>query len=314
MQADTPQMPENKGTYRHFYYGLFTLILVICIITGGYIYTASVDKRLVMLETITSSQTSELSEMRERVFTSALQEGRYASLNARIAALNKALISLEGKLTQRISQRLSETPAQGKPAAVSDSPVPTITPAQPANLQRATTPPSGETPGSVTSAGPMSTPGADTGKRTAGQMAEKAAIVAAARRPGPAIASAGPASGSAEKSGGTTGKTVSKMSARQVSPAGQNTAIELPIKPTAAGKQGPWVINLLSSRDKEYAEQYAARARASGFGVEIHNAEVKGRTYWRLQIPGFATLRAARAGAEPAKKKLGIQDVWIHRR
>jgi hypothetical protein len=74
------------------------------------------------------------------------------------------------------------------------------------------------------------------------------------------------------------------------------------------------VINLLSSPDKGYVEQYAARARSRGVPVELHSAEVKGRTYWRLQLTGFATASAAKAGAGPVKKKLRIRDVWIHRR
>jgi len=47
--------------------------------------------------------------------------------------------------------------------------------------------------------------------------------------------------------------------------------------------------------------------------VEIHSAEVKGRTYWRLQVTGFPTVRAAKAAAVPVKEKLGIDDVWIVR-
>ena len=119
MQTDTRQMPEKKESHKRFYYGLLTLVLVICIITGGYIYATSVDSRLGMLESITDRQTAELAEMRERVFSSTLQEGRYASLNARMTALTDAFSSLENKLTRLISQRQPVTPDQFRPKAKS---------------------------------------------------------------------------------------------------------------------------------------------------------------------------------------------------
>ena len=58
-------------------------------------------------------------------------------------------------------------------------------------------------------------------------------------------------------------------------------------------------------------EQSASRARAQDIDVVISGAEVKGRQYWRLQIPGFDSAADARAHAEPVKQALGIKDVWI---
>ena len=312
MQADTPQMPEKKDTHRPFYYGLLTLVLVICIITGGYIYTASVDNRLSMLETITDRQTSELSEMRERVFSSTLQEGRYASLNARMTALTDAFTSLDTKLSQRIPQRLPDTPAQSTPAASSDSPILISSLTRSENMEPAATPPAEETPEPAISGEPVATPTADT--QTVDQPAEAATTMVGAAHPQPAIASADPTSESAAEAGESADETAPETPVKQVSTASQKTATQAPAKPKAAAKQGPWVINLLSSPSKGYVEQVAARARARDIAVEIHSAEVKGRTYWRLQIPGFSSARAAKAGAGPVKEKLGIKDVWILRR
>jgi hypothetical protein len=77
---------------------------------------------------------------------------------------------------------------------------------------------------------------------------------------------------------------------------------------------GPWVINLISSRDQAYVTGYATRAQAKGISTEINNAEVKGREYWRLQVTGFKTMDEAKYFSEPIKEELGIKDVWIFKR
>jgi DedD protein len=77
---------------------------------------------------------------------------------------------------------------------------------------------------------------------------------------------------------------------------------------------GPWVINILSSPSKRYAEDMQASARTHGFETSITRAEVKGKEYWRLQLPGFTSMAAARQAAEPLKAELNIADVWIFKR
>jgi len=76
---------------------------------------------------------------------------------------------------------------------------------------------------------------------------------------------------------------------------------------------GPWIINLLSSRKRQDAEELAVKATENGIPVEINKAIIKGREYWRLQITGFSNAREARAYAESVKPKLGIEEVWIFR-
>jgi len=77
---------------------------------------------------------------------------------------------------------------------------------------------------------------------------------------------------------------------------------------------GPWVINLLSSTDKAYVNKAMADAQSKGVDVVITSANVKGKQYWRLQIPGFRSMAAAKRAAVPVKEKLSIQDVWIFKR
>ena len=312
MQADAQPAPENKGSHRPFYYGLLTLVLIICIITGGYIYTASVDNRLGMLETITDRQTSELTEMRERIFNSTLQEGRYASLNARMSALADAFSSLENKLTRLVSERLADTAVQTTPTA--RSPIRISTQRRPRNIVTGETASELSEPaisGELAETSPTA-PATDT--QIAAQTAEATTSVAETASPQPAIATADPAPASVAKASETPDETAAEAPAKPASRTSQAPATQAPARQTATDNQGPWVINLLSSPDKGYVERYAARARSKDVAVEMHSAKVKGRTYWRLQITGFATASAAKAGAVPVKKKLGIKDVWILRR
>lgn len=304
MQADTPPLPEKKDSHKPFYYGLLTLVLVICIITGGYIYTASVDNRLSMLETITDRQTSELVEMRERAFSSTLQEGRYASLNARMTALTDAFTSLDNKLSRVVSQRIPNPPAQTTLAASNDSPELITSLARQEKTALAASQPAKGATGPAISGEQTETPSADseTDKQISDQPAEEVKTVVEAASPQPATPITGTTSDSVAKAGNTTG---------QVATTSHKTATPAPASRAVSDKQGPWVINLLSSPDKGYAERYAASAQSRGVALEMNSAEVKGRTYWRLQITGFSTARAAQAGAAPVKKKLGIKDVWI---
>ena len=77
---------------------------------------------------------------------------------------------------------------------------------------------------------------------------------------------------------------------------------------------GPWIINLMSSQDKHYVEQFARRANDADIPLALNSAEVKGKTYWRLQITGFESLDNARAYAGPVKESLGIKEVWYLKR
>jgi hypothetical protein len=79
----------------------------------------------------------------------------------------------------------------------------------------------------------------------------------------------------------------------------------------SAARSGPWVINLISSRDKAYVEQFSKQSGAEQYDAVMNSATVKGRQYWRLQITGFESAAAARKHAVTVKRALGIKDVWI---
>jgi hypothetical protein len=71
---------------------------------------------------------------------------------------------------------------------------------------------------------------------------------------------------------------------------------------------------LLSSPDKNYVDNALAEAQSRGLAAVTTRAKVKGREYWRLQIPGFESMAAAKRAAEPIKEQMRIKEVWILKR
>ena len=303
----------RQGSRRVIYPVLATVILSVCIAAGAYLYTSGIDSRLNVLETITINQTNELAEMRSRIFSSSLQEGRYASLNARLQALTDAFGTLEGKLDTVISrqpvaadnateQTATETIATGG----NEIPI-SITTENPAVAGAdAAAKPSSRVTGSNTEqailtdrtqAAPASTESATTqGQSSETRDADTARRDIAARQQENVSVQQDAAvvdSADNEKSG-----TVNEE---------EKTGI------TAGTGTGPWIINLLSSRRKQDTDRLARIAATHGIPVVQSRAIVKGKEYWRLQMTGFSSAAEAKNYAIPVKQKLGIKDVWIFR-
>lgn len=104
-------------------------------------------------------------------------------------------------------------------------------------------------------------------------------------------------------------------------PGAATVALNEPAPPAAGTKPretirntGPWVINLASSRSRDNAERFKARAGNRGIVAVLHRVTVKGTEYWRVQVPGFATADEAKAEVDVIKKKLGLDDVWVVKR
>jgi hypothetical protein len=307
------QTSGQTNSYRPFYLGLLSLILALCIITGGYVYTASIDSRISILEAVTERQSDTLSDLQNRVFSASLQEGRYASLNARITALGDAFANLEEKLTLLIpeSATLTETgtpPIDAVTAADSQQPV-LITPTE------LKTGPASEPEGQPVAAGIEAI---DTSGTESADIPESDV----GKTPQPASASTEPAITVEQTEELTDSPAVSaaekpSAASRQAdeTAAATATADDTGAAPeTTSPGTGPWTINLMSSPDKAYVERFATRARAQDFNVVISKAEVRGRLYWRLQVPGFNSSADAKDHAEPVKQALGIKDVWIHKK
>jgi len=77
---------------------------------------------------------------------------------------------------------------------------------------------------------------------------------------------------------------------------------------------GTWVINLVSLQQKVDAEHYVVKVNSKGIPAEINQVTVRGKKYWRVQVPGFSSADEARTQASEVQNKLGLKDVWIVQR
>ena len=353
-----------------FYSGLLALFITSLVLLGAFYYVSSINKRLSSLESISRTHTEELSDVQSQVFSSRLQDGRYASLNARMKALTDAFQSFEKRVSTVMLQGLpAGTP--GELAAVDDAvlvaspeiPVesPTSEPAmpEPAPVAKAKAPPK-----PVTAPAPTPRKAAATEEKPASASSVEASKPSLQKYPAieveptplpavtePTLAMTKSAvkeilvdQATTQVEPATVAKTDTRTAApvptvkqeltagkpdtptKAAPPAGTpqpqaKTATDTGPSSTAASKVttttapgGPWIINLMSSPSKAYVEKMHATASASGIDTVIASAEVKGKQYWRLQIPGFDSMSAAKRAAEPVKKSLKIQDVWIFKR
>jgi len=281
----TVKQPPRQNN-RPFYVVILATVFAVCVITGGYVYTASIDSRISTLETLTERQSTELTEIQSRILSASLQEGRYASLNARMAALGDAFVSLENRLGQVI------------PPSASTSTQPDQTAGKPAGEQAK--------PG--TSAGPLTR--ATVGTKP-GQFPEENASQALADSADKPVTSP-PATGSARAATVRSNPSSPVAGETSTGAGAQTQAGPAPAEVPPAGT-GPWVINLLSSPDKAYIERFSEKSGAASQNALVNSAVVNGRLYWRLQITGFDSAAKARNRAETIKQELGINDVWIFR-
>ncbi len=304
---------SSQGGRRVLYPVLATVILSVFIAAAAYLYTSGIDSRLNVLETITINQTNELAEMRSRIFSSSLQEGRYASLNARLQALTDAFGTLEGKLDTVISgQPIAADSAAGKAATEtlatggSETPISITT----GNLAGSGTATTAKMPSQATEANTAQTIATDKP-----QPAPVPSVSASSPGQQPETADA-PASGS-----DSTATLQTRDSGQANASGGDSTDAAKSGTENEAGKtelttstgSGPWIINLLSSRKKLDTDRLARIAESHSIPVVQSRAIVKGKEYWRLQVTGFNTASEAKNYAIPVKQKLGIKDVWIFR-
>lgn len=87
-----------------------------------------------------------------------------------------------------------------------------------------------------------------------------------------------------------------------------------PVVPHTPPGEGDWVINLASYASASFASRKLAEFVDEGVPVEQVTATVKGKTIYRLCVPGFESFRAASAEAGNIRTKLGLSDTWVARR
>lgn len=74
---------------------------------------------------------------------------------------------------------------------------------------------------------------------------------------------------------------------------------------------GSWALNIASYTESAVAEREAGRLRAAGYAVRVQAASINGKTWHRVQLPGFASEGAARTAASELKSRLGLQNIWV---
>lgn len=79
---------------------------------------------------------------------------------------------------------------------------------------------------------------------------------------------------------------------------------------TTAGTGGPWVVNLVSTPSKKEARTINARLQRSGIHAKIKTVEIKGKTWYRLHVDGFANAAAAKSYADSVRSKPGLGQAW----
>lgn len=87
------------------------------------------------------------------------------------------------------------------------------------------------------------------------------------------------------------------------------------VKPTVpAAKTGSeWALNIASYADAASAEQQVQRLRDAGYPVVVQPATVNGKSWWRVQVPGYASQQDAKAAANEIQNKLGVRGIWVVR-
>jgi hypothetical protein len=85
-----------------------------------------------------------------------------------------------------------------------------------------------------------------------------------------------------------------------------------PAVPASPGEAG-WTVNVASYADNDAATRQLQQLRAAGYGASVQPVEIKGRTWYRVQLRGFATADAARAKAGELQTKLGYANLWVIR-
>ena len=77
---------------------------------------------------------------------------------------------------------------------------------------------------------------------------------------------------------------------------------------------GNWIINLASVSNSKSADQEVARLGKMDIKAEVSRAESKGKVWYRIQVPGYASHDEA-INARPAlEEKLGISGTWVGQR
>jgi len=83
--------------------------------------------------------------------------------------------------------------------------------------------------------------------------------------------------------------------------------------PVASHKVGGWVVSLISVDTMAAAKKSQADLQAKGISTEISPGNVKGKTWYRVRVPGFANKEEALAQQTYLANKFHINNTWVHK-
>jgi len=92
-----------------------------------------------------------------------------------------------------------------------------------------------------------------------------------------------------------------------------STRIKPTNMPVPARTPTGWVVNLVSVDTHYAANKALARYKSQGISTEIFPTEIKGKTWYRLRVAGFASKQDATKQKILLADKFGIRDAWIQK-
>jgi len=84
-----------------------------------------------------------------------------------------------------------------------------------------------------------------------------------------------------------------------------------PVQPS--GGSGAWDVNVASFPSVDDANKHAQQLHANGYAATVQQAQVKGQTWFRVQLRGYPSADAARAVVAELQARFGYQGLWVHK-
>ena len=81
--------------------------------------------------------------------------------------------------------------------------------------------------------------------------------------------------------------------------------------PATTPQTGGWSVNLVSLSSEKDAQAELERLQKLGIQAAIQTAQRNGRTWYRLQVSGFASHEAARRQIAALQQQAGVSDAWV---
>jgi len=107
-----------------------------------------------------------------------------------------------------------------------------------------------------------------------------------------------------------TNKQLAALTARIAKLEKRKTAVR---KTKASTVKTGWAVNLISFKQKWYAQRKSEELKKKGIPVEVLAVKIKGENWYRLRVGGFKSKHEASSYASRIKKTLNLSSVWVAR-